>query len=41
MGNANARKHGLYSIEATSMRRELAQLLRSMRTLAEEETGNK
>jgi hypothetical protein len=36
MGNANARKHGLYTAEAIANRRELAALLRAMRGLVEE-----
>ena len=35
-GNDNARKHGLYSADATAERRELAALLRTMRGLIEE-----
>jgi hypothetical protein len=36
IGNANARKHGVYTAEAIAERRELAALLRSMRGLVEE-----
>jgi hypothetical protein len=36
IGNANARKHGLYSARAIAERRELAALLRSMRHTAKE-----
>jgi uncharacterized protein YjcR len=38
-GNANARKHGLYTAEAIKEKRELAALLRLMRALAEEVGG--
>jgi hypothetical protein len=34
-GNQNAFKHGRYTIEATANRREIADLLRTMRALAE------
>jgi uncharacterized protein YjcR len=35
-GNANARKHGLYSAETMAERREFRALLRAMRGLIEE-----
>ncbi|MBA3324913.1 MAG: hypothetical protein H0T41_06480 [Rhodobacteraceae bacterium] len=35
-GNANARRHGLYSAGAVAERRDLAALLRSMRGLVDE-----
>ena len=38
-GNGNARKHGLYTTDAITKRRELAALLRAMRGLAEEVNG--
>jgi hypothetical protein len=38
-GNANARKHGLYTAGAITERQELAALLRSMRRLVEEVDG--
>ena len=34
VGNANARKHGLYTADAIAERRELAALIRSMRGLS-------
>ena len=34
-GNTNAFKHGRYSVEAIAARREIAALLRAMRTLVE------
>jgi uncharacterized protein YjcR len=34
-GNKNAFKHGRYSVEAIAARREIAALLRAMRTLVE------
>ncbi|MFH0253670.1 HGGxSTG domain-containing protein [Roseovarius aquimarinus] len=34
--NSNARKHGLYTADAIAERREVAQLLRSMRGLIKE-----
>nr|WP_272906558.1 HGGxSTG domain-containing protein [Devosia sp. SL43] len=37
IGNKNALKHGRYSAEAISRRRELSELLRSMRQLLGEE----
>ncbi len=39
IGNANARKHGLYTADAIAERRELATLIRSMRGLVEEVNG--
>jgi|RhiMethySRZTD1v2_1073278.scaffolds.fasta_scaffold1023013_2 hypothetical protein len=36
-GNKNAYKHGRYTPEATARRRELAALLRAMKTLTEEQ----
>ena len=39
IGNGNARKHGLYTVEAITERRELAALLRSMRGLVGEVDG--
>lgn len=36
IGNANARKHGLYTADTIAERRELAALIRSMRGLVEE-----
>ena len=39
-GNANARRHGLYTAEAIAKRRELAALLRSMRGLVKEAAGH-
>lgn len=38
-GNDNARKHGLYTADAIAGRRELAALLRAMRSLADEVDG--
>ena len=38
-GNSNALRHGLYSAEAISERRELAALIRSMRGLVKEVVG--
>jgi hypothetical protein len=38
-GNDNARKHGLYTADAISERRDLASLLRSMRGVIEEVDG--
>ncbi|MEQ9259234.1 MAG: hypothetical protein RIG84_09045 [Roseovarius sp.] len=38
-GNDNARKHGLYTADAISERREMAVLLRSMRGIIEEVEG--
>lgn len=38
-GNANAQKHGHYTVEAIAERRKLAALLRSMRGLVEEVDG--
>jgi hypothetical protein len=40
IGNANARKHGIYTAEAIAERRELAALLRSMRGLVDEVEGH-
>jgi hypothetical protein len=34
-GNGNARKHGLYTAEAIAERREIAELIRGMKQLAE------
>jgi hypothetical protein len=39
IGNANARKHGLFTAEAIAERRELAALLRAMRGLVKEVDG--
>lgn len=39
LGNANARKHGLYSAEMIAERRELAGLLRTMRGLVADVDG--
>ena len=39
IGNANSRKHGLYTAEALAERRELAALIRAMRGLVEEVDG--
>ena len=39
IGNANARKHGLYTAGAVAERRELAALIRSMRGVVEEVDG--
>ena len=39
VGNANARKHGLYTADAIAERRELAALIRSMRGFVEEVDG--
>ena len=39
IGNANARKHGLYTADAIAERLELAALIRSMRGLVEEADG--
>ena len=39
IGNSNARKHGLYTADAIAERRELAGLLRSMRSIIEEVEG--
>ncbi len=36
IGNANARKHGLYTADAIAERRKLSALIRSMRGLVEE-----
>jgi len=36
IGNANARKHGRYGAKAIAERRELAELIRSMRELVDE-----
>ena len=36
IGNANAFKHGRYSVEAIAHRRRVAGLIRAMRELAEE-----
>lgn len=39
IGNANARKHGVYTADAIAERRELAALIRSMRGLVEDVDG--
>jgi hypothetical protein len=39
IGNANARKHGLYSGDAIAERRGLAALLRTMRGIIEDVGG--
>ena len=38
-GNSNDLKHGLYSAEAISRRREVAELIRSMHGLVKEVVG--